>query len=179
MNALNLDTYGLSLITAKEDILNDRISTDWAVFTYERKWSLKLMDSGVGGLEELTKKFSKNLVLYGLCRVPDPHTQGPRCVLIYWVGENVDAPRKEISAQHLPAIRRFFKEASAMLRPQRMEDISQEAVTLALSKVPRPARSFHRRRIPASHEVVGTNYTKTNPAIEMKFSMRDSFWQRK
>ncbi|XP_072262862.1 uncharacterized protein [Pyxicephalus adspersus] len=178
MHALNLDTYSLSLITAKEDILNQRISTDWAVFTYERKWSLKLMDSGVGGLEELMKKFNKNLVLYGLCQVPDPNTQGPRFILIYWVGENVDASQKEISMQHLPAIRRFFKEATVMLRAQRIEDISQEAVTQALNKVPQPARPFHRPRIPGSHEVVGTNYTKTNPAIEMKFSMRDSFWQR-
>ncbi|XP_077334625.1 uncharacterized protein LOC143975971 [Lithobates pipiens] len=178
MNALNLDTYGLSLITAKEDILNERISTDWAVFTYEKKWSLKLMDSGVGGLEELIKKFNKNLVLYGLCRVPDPNTQGPRFILIYWVGENVDASRKEVSTQHLPAIRRFFKEASVMLRAQRIEDISQEAVTQALNKVPQPTRSFHRSRLPGSHDLVGTNYTKTNPAIEMKFSMRDSFWQR-
>ncbi|XP_068129996.1 mucin-2-like [Hyperolius riggenbachi] len=178
LNALNLETYNLSLVTAKEDILNDRISTDWAVFTYEKRWNLKLMDSGVGGLEEMIKKFNKNLVQYGLCRVPDPNTHVSRCILIHWVGENADAACREVTMQHLPAIRRFFKEASVMLRAQKVADITQEAITQALGKVPQPVRSFHRPRIPGSRDVVGTNYTKTNPAIEMKFSKRESFWER-
>lgn len=29
MRAINLDTYSLSLLTAKEDILNPRASTNW------------------------------------------------------------------------------------------------------------------------------------------------------
>lgn len=29
MQAINLDTFSLSLLTAKEDILNGRASTDW------------------------------------------------------------------------------------------------------------------------------------------------------
>ncbi|XP_075049755.1 uncharacterized protein LOC142109486 [Mixophyes fleayi] len=178
MDTLNLETYNLSLITAKEDVLSDRTSTNWAVFTYEKKWSLKLLDSGVGRLEEFTKKCNKNQILYGLCRVSNSHTDLPRFVLIHWVGENVDPSRKEVSAQHLPAIRKFFKEASVVLSAQRIEDLSEEVVTQALSKVPQPARTFQKTRIPGSHELVGTNYMKTNPAIEMKFSRRDAFWQR-
>lgn len=41
-----------------------------------------------------------------------------------------------------------------MLRAQRIEDISQEAVTQALNKVPQPTRSFHRPRLPGSHDLV-------------------------
>ncbi|XP_073418892.1 uncharacterized protein [Dendrobates tinctorius] len=178
MTALNLDTYSLSLITAKEDILSDRSSTDWAVFTYEKKWSLKLLDSGVGGLDELTRRFSKNLVQYGLCRVHDPNTGVQRVVLIHWVGNNVDASRREVTAQHLPSIRRFFKEANVLLGAQKVEDVTQVQVAQALSRVPPPARAFQRPRIPGSHEVVGTNYMKTNPAAEMKISRREAFWQR-
>ncbi|XP_069601116.1 mucin-6-like [Ranitomeya imitator] len=178
MTALNLDTYSLSLITAKEDILSDRSSTDWAVFTYEKKWSLKLLDSGVGGLDELTRRFSKNLVQYGLCRVHDPNTGVQRVVLIHWVGDNVDASRREVTAQHLPSIRRFFKEANVLLGAQKVEDVTQEQVAQALSRVPPPARAFQRPRIAGSREVVGTNYMKTNPAAEMKISRREAFWQR-
>ncbi|KAM4053289.1 uncharacterized protein ACNLHF_006011 [Anomaloglossus baeobatrachus] len=178
MTALNLDTYSLSLITAKEDILSDRSSADWAVFTYEKKWSLKLLDSGVGGLEELTRKLSKNLIQYGLCRVHDPNSGVQRVILIHWVGENVDASRKEVTIQHLPSIRRFFKEANVLLGAQKVEDVTQERVAQALSRVPPPARVFQKPRIPGSRDVVGTNYMKTNPAAEMKISRREAFWQR-
>ncbi|XP_056410542.1 drebrin-like protein [Hyla sarda] len=149
MSALNLDTYSLSLITAREDILSARSSTDWAVFTYEKKWSLKLLDSGVGGLEELLKKFNENLVQYGLCQVSDPSSGVQRIILIYWVGENVDAFRKGVAAEHLPAIRRFFKEANVVLGAQKVGDITQEVVVQALSRVPPPARAFQKPRIPA------------------------------
>ncbi|XP_077136568.1 uncharacterized protein LOC143793463 [Ranitomeya variabilis] len=178
MTALNLDTYSLSLITAREDIISARSSTDWAVFTYEKKWSLKLLDSGVGGLDELTRRFSKNLVQYGLCRVHDPNTGVQRVVLIHWVGDNVDMSRREVTAQHLPSIRRFFKEANVLLGAQKVEDVTQEQVAQALSRVPPPARAFQRPRIAGSREVVGTNYMKTNPAAEMKISRREAFWQR-
>ncbi|KAM3910434.1 uncharacterized protein RB166_020953 [Leptodactylus fuscus] len=178
MSALNLDTYSLSLITAKEDILSDRTSTDWAVFTYEKRWSLKLSDSGVGGLEELTKKLNKNLIQYGLCRVSDPNAGVPRFILIHWVGENVDASRREVTAQHLPSIRKFFKEANVVLGAQRVEDITPELVGQAVGRVPPPARAFQKPRIPGSHELVGTKYMKTNPAVEMKISKREAFWQR-
>ncbi|XP_071988247.1 uncharacterized protein [Engystomops pustulosus] len=178
MSALNLDTYSLSLITAKEDILSDRTSTDWAVFTYEKKWSLKLLDSGVGGLEELTTKFNKNLIQYGLCRVTDPNAGVTRVILIHWVGEDVDAFRREITAQHIPSIRKFFKEANVVLAAKKIEDITQEVVAQVLSRVPPPARAFQKPRIPGSHELVGTKYMKTNPAVEMKISKREAFWQR-
>ncbi|CAJ0945664.1 unnamed protein product, partial [Ranitomeya imitator] len=132
----------------------------------------------VGGLDELTRRFSKNLVQYGLCRVHDPNTGVQRVVLIHWVGDNVDASRREVTAQHLPSIRRFFKEANVLLGAQKVEDVTQEQVAQALSRVPPPARAFQRPRIAGSREVVGTNYMKTNPAAEMKISRREAFWQR-
>ncbi|KAG8544041.1 hypothetical protein GDO81_023170 [Engystomops pustulosus] len=149
-----------------------------AVFTYEKKWSLKLLDSGVGGLEELTTKFNKNLIQYGLCRVTDPNAGVTRVILIHWVGEDVDAFRREITAQHIPSIRKFFKEANVVLAAKKIEDITQEVVAQVLSRVPPPARAFQKPRIPGSHELVGTKYMKTNPAVEMKISKREAFWQR-
>ncbi|XP_053330565.1 drebrin-like protein A [Spea bombifrons] len=178
MNPLNLDTYSLSLLAAKEDIVSGRSSTDWAIFTYEKSWSLKLQDSGAGGLEEFIKKLSSGSVLYGLCRVTDPNTKTPRTVLIYWVGEHVDESQREISRNHLPAVQKFFKEANALVSAQRVEDLSLEAVVEALTRSAPPVRTFHRPRVSGSHEGVGTNYRKTNPAAEMRFSNRESFWER-
>uniref|UniRef100_A0A674DSM6 Si:dkey-40c11.2 n=1 Tax=Salmo trutta TaxID=8032 RepID=A0A674DSM6_SALTR len=134
MRAINLDTYSLSLLTAKEDILNPRSSTNWALFTYDGATNnLKLADSGAGGVVELSEKFIIARPQYGLCRVGSAEVGGPRVAMICWVGPNVDENRRTECASHVPAIKTFFK---------------------------------------------GTNYRKTNAAMEMRRANRDSFWAR-
>lgn len=56
MREVNLDTYSLSLLTAKEDILNPRSSTNWYgddfglfaffnfIFFYPYMWHVKLVE---------------------------------------------------------------------------------------------------------------------------------------
>ncbi|CAN2388293.1 hypothetical protein PRIEUP_LOCUS16239 [Pristimantis euphronides] len=176
MSALNLDTYSLSLITAKEDILSARTSTDCSLYTYREVFMYSCLY--LGGLEELTEKLNKNLVQYGLCQVSDPNTGVRRVILIHWVGENVDTFQRDVAAKHLPFIRKFFKEVNVLLAAQKVEDITQEMVAQALSRVPEPTKSFQKPTIPRAHEVVGTKYMKTNPAVEMKISKRQAFWER-
>uniref|UniRef100_A0A669AXG6 Si:dkey-40c11.2 n=1 Tax=Oreochromis niloticus TaxID=8128 RepID=A0A669AXG6_ORENI len=131
---VNLDTYSLSLLTAKEDILNPRSSTNWALFAYDGVTNnLKLADSGAGGVTELAAKFHISKPQYGLCKVGSVETGAPRIVLISWVGQNVDDYRRTECATHIPALKNFFK---------------------------------------------GTNYRKTNAAMEMRLINRDSFWAR-
>ncbi|XP_005722391.1 drebrin-like protein B [Pundamilia nyererei] len=107
---VNLDTYSLSLFTAKEDILNPRSSTSWALFAYDGVTNnLKLADSGAGGVAELAAKFHISKPQYGLCKVGSVETGAPRIVLISWVGQNVDDYRRTECATHIPALKNFFK----------------------------------------------------------------------
>ncbi|KAG7481327.1 hypothetical protein MATL_G00065450 [Megalops atlanticus] len=180
MKAINLDTYGLSLLTAKEDILNPRSSTNWALFTYDGATNnLKLSDSGVGGLSELAGKFHASRPLYGLCRLT---AQGPgqrRIVMINWVGEEVSENRRKECASHIPTIKAFFKEAHVFISASTPEDVTDEKITSIVGKVSTPPERARRPpRVPDKEETVGTNYRKTNAAMEMRRINRESFWAR-
>ncbi|XP_007258381.3 drebrin-like protein A isoform X1 [Astyanax mexicanus] len=180
VRAINLDTYSLSLLTAKEDILNARASTNWALFAYDGVTNnLKLFDSGAGGLTELVQKFHCAKPMYGLCRVGLTDMGQPRIAMICWVGENVDEFRKEECESHVPAVKNFFREAHMFITASNPDDVTEEKVVEMLAKV-RPTTERLRRnsRPTEKEETVGTNYRKTNAAMEMKRINRDSFWAR-
>lgn len=184
MNAgkVNLDTYNLSLLTAKEDILNPRSSTNWAIFTYDGFTNkLKLADSGAGGVEELAAKFHISKPQYGLCKVTNTETGAPQIALISWVGRNVEDYRRTECASHIPAIKNFFKEAHMFMTAENVEDVTEEKIKAELCKAKAQAPSQWVRRSSRSaekEELVGTNYRKTNAAMEMKRINRESFWAR-
>ncbi|XP_070821441.1 drebrin [Chaetodon trifascialis] len=179
---VNLDTYSLSLLTAKEDILNPRSSTNWAIFTYDGVTNkLKLADSGVGGVPELAAKFHISKPQYGLCKVGNMETGGPRVAMISWVGQNVDDYRRTECASHIPAIKHFFKEAHVFISAEKVEDVTEEKIRAELSKAQAhtPAQWVRRSsRATDKEELVGTNYRKTNAAMEMRLINRESFWAR-
>ncbi|XP_041793139.1 drebrin-like protein A [Chelmon rostratus] len=180
--AVNLDTYSLSLLTAKEDILNPRSSTNWAIFAYDGVTNkLKLADSGAGGVPELAAKFHICKPQYGLCKVANMETGGPRIALISWVGQNVDDYRRTECASHIPAIKNFFKEAHVFISAEKVEDVTEEKIRAELSKAQAhtPAQWVRKSsRSADKEELVGTNYRKTNAAMEMRLINRESFWAR-
>ncbi|XP_061584960.1 drebrin-like protein A isoform X2 [Cololabis saira] len=179
---VNLDTYSLSLLMAKEDILNPRSSTNWALFTYDGFTNnLKLADSGAGGLAELAGKFHISKPQYGLCKVESKETGAPPIVMINWIGHNVDEHRRTECAGHISAIKSFFKEAHVFVSAEKVEDVTEETIRAELDKAQSHAPSQWVRRSSRSadkEEIVGTNYRKTNAALEMRRINRDSFWAR-
>ncbi|KAM6132369.1 LOW QUALITY PROTEIN: uncharacterized protein FYW35_000402 [Pterocles gutturalis] len=178
MAAPGLERHRLALLAAREDVGNPRAGTNWAIFAYEKHHDLKLLDSGAGGPDELAGKFSPSSIMYGLCRIHDPGTGAHRVVLISWVGEKTPESQREACAGHLPAIRAFFREASVVLSARCAEEVTQEALSRALARVAPPAPPALARRVtpPDAQELVGTNYRKTNPALEIRRTKRDSFW---
>ncbi|XP_077378942.1 uncharacterized protein LOC144019635 isoform X2 [Festucalex cinctus] len=180
MQTVNLDTYSLSLLTAKEDILNPRSSTNWALFVYEGLTNkLKLADSGVSGVAELASKFHASKPQYGLCRVGSADTGGPRIAMIAWVGEHVEQYRRTECAGHIPAIKHFFKEAHAFISAHKADDVTEEKIRAELSKTQaHPQWAKKSSRFSEREDIVGTNYRKTNAAMEMRLINRDSFWAR-
>ncbi|XP_016381847.1 drebrin-like protein B [Sinocyclocheilus rhinocerous] len=177
MREVDLDTYSLSLLTAKEDILNPRSSTNWALFTYDGIMNmLKLADSGAGGLKELTAKLHPKWPLYGMCRVGKAQ---PRIAMILWVGNEVDGYRKAECASHLPAIRAFFKEVHIFLPAHTLDEITEERIcTLAYNAavVTQGPRGRPSHRTEDRQAIVGTNYKRTIAAAEIQRIQRDSFW---
>ncbi|CAB1417999.1 unnamed protein product, partial [Pleuronectes platessa] len=179
---VNLDTYSLSLLTAKEDILNPRSSTNWALFAYDGLTNkLKLADSGAGGVTELVGKFHISKPQYGLCKVGSGETGGLRIAMINWVGQNVEDYRRKECASHIPAIKSFFKEAHVFISAEKAEDVTEEKIRAELAKTQANAPAQWARRSSRSadkEDLVGTNYRKTNAAMEMRLINRDSFWAR-
>ncbi|KAG7488969.1 drebrin A [Solea senegalensis] len=179
---VNLDTYSLSLLTAKEDIINPRSSTNWALFAYDGVTDkLKLADSGAGGVAELVDKFHAAKPQYGLCKVGSGETGGLRIAMIIWVGQNVDDYRRTECASHVPAIKSFFKEAHVFMSAEKVEDVTEEKIRAELGKAHGQDSSQWARRSSRSsdkEEKVGTNYRKTNAAMEMRLINRDNFWAR-
>ncbi|CDQ73051.1 unnamed protein product [Oncorhynchus mykiss] len=70
------------------------------------------------------------------------------------------------------------QEAYVFISAESKEDVTEEKIGAELSKVRSPTE--HVRRISRSKdkETVGTNYRKTNAAMEMSRANRDSFWAR-
>ncbi|KAM6135689.1 uncharacterized protein FYN12_002324 [Phoenicopterus ruber ruber] len=178
MAAPGLERHRLALLAAKEDVGNPRAGTNWAVFAYDKHHDLKLLDSGAGGPDELAGKFSATSIMYGLCRIQDPGTGAHRIVLISWVGEKAPESQREAYAGHLPTIRAFFREASVVLSARRAEEVTQEGLSRALAQLAPAAAPALAKRVPPpeAQELVGTNYRKTNPALEIRRTKRDSFW---
>ncbi|KAM9393256.1 uncharacterized protein KZ484_004459 [Pholidichthys leucotaenia] len=180
--AVNLDTYSLSLLTAKEDILNPRSSTNWALFTYEGVTTkLKLADSGAGGVAELAGKFHIAKPQYGLCKVASVETGALRIAMIIWVGQNVEKYRRTECSSHIPAVKNFFKEAHVFVSAEKVEDVTEEKIRAELGNAQTHNSTQWVRRSSRSaekEEIVGTNYRKTNAAMEMRQINRESFWAR-
>ncbi|XP_036444743.1 drebrin-like protein A [Colossoma macropomum] len=177
---INLDTYNLSLITAKEDVLNPRTSTNWALFAYDGVTNrLKLADSGVGGVTELVSKLHPRRPLYGLCRVDRPNTAQTHIVMIIWVGKDLDEYRRTQCAAHVPAIKSFFKEVHFFFPASSVEDVTEERIFSVASKV---AEVMERERMRRGlrqedrEETVGTNYKRTIAAAEIRKTHRENFW---
>ncbi|XP_043537111.1 drebrin-like b isoform X4 [Chiloscyllium plagiosum] len=108
--ALNLSRNGPALQAAYQDVVNDKTSTDWALFTYEGNSNdLRVAGTGDGGLEELVEELNSGKVMYAFCRVKDPNSGLPKYVLINWTGEGVKDARKGLCANHVSTVANFLK----------------------------------------------------------------------
>ncbi|XP_048459951.1 drebrin isoform X5 [Rhincodon typus] len=180
--ALNLSNHRLALLTAYEDVINEKTSTDWALYTYEDNTdNLKLADSGAGGLQEIATKFDNQSVMYGFCSIKDSGSGLPKYVLINWVGEDVDDIRKCTCASHVPTIADFFQGANVIVNASSPEDVDSTAIRQKLTNGTMHISSPVLRRLHLKEDddllgPVGTTYQKTNAAIEMKRINRELFW---
>ncbi|KAM4527609.1 drebrin-like protein isoform 2-T2 [Odontesthes bonariensis] len=82
---VNLSKNSAALMAAYKEVVDSKSDTNWALFTYEGNSSdIRLVDIGVGGLEELVEELNSGKVMYAFCRVQDPNSGLPKYVLINW-----------------------------------------------------------------------------------------------
>lgn len=180
---MNLSKNRLNLLTAYQDVIDEKSSTNWALYTYEDSTDdLTLASSGDGGLPEITVSFDNTRVMYGFCSMKEPNAALPRYILINWVGEDVPDARKCACASHVSMIAEFFQGVDVIINASSMEDIDPAAIGQRLTNgtavIASPVLSRLRIREEEQTQPVGTCYEKTNAEIEMKKINREEFWEQ-
>ncbi|CAG2256406.1 ABP1 [Mytilus edulis] len=83
--AIDLRKNKEALLQAYNEVVSDKNNVDWAVFGYEVQTPvLKCVETGEGGLEEMSDSLNGSKIMYAYCKILDPNTNLPKYVLINW-----------------------------------------------------------------------------------------------
>ncbi|KAM4676133.1 drebrin isoform 10-T10 [Discoglossus pictus] len=183
MASVSFTTHRLELLAAYHDVIQEDNQTDWALYTYEDGTDdLRVAASGGGGLHDLASHFENQKVMYGFCSVKEPHAVLARYVLINWVGEDVPDARKCACASHVAQVAEFFQGVDVIVNASSVDDIDPMAINQRLSngsgRLASPVLQRLQLKEEGQGDSVGTNYQKTNAAIEMKRLNREQFWEQ-
>ncbi|KAK7864192.1 hypothetical protein R5R35_004103 [Gryllus longicercus] len=178
--AINLNKYRDNLLSAWKDVLDDKSPTDWALFGYEGQTNdLKVVSKGSGGIEEMTEDLNSGKIMYAFCKVIDPKTSLPKCVLINWQGEGAPLVRKGTCANHVRDVASFFKGVHVTHNARNEEEVDTQLIIDKVSKSTGSTYSFKER---ADHvervAPIGTTYKKVIPTQEINSLERDKFWEK-
>ncbi|XP_056457395.1 drebrin-like b isoform X1 [Gadus chalcogrammus] len=179
--AVNLSKNGPALTAAYKEVVDEKSSTNWALFTYEGNSNdIRLAEKGDGGLEELVEELNSGKMMYAFCRVEDPNSGLPKYVLINWTGEGVKDARKGACANHVSSMSNFLKGAHVTINARAEEDVEPEVIIEKVAKASGANYSFHKesKRFQDSgpQGPVGSVYQKTNAMSEIKKINKDNFW---
>ncbi|XP_072227871.1 drebrin-like protein B [Leuresthes tenuis] len=178
--AVNLSKNGAALMAAYKEVVDSKSDTNWALFTYEGNGSdIRLVETGVGGLEELVEELNSGKVMYAFCRVQDPNSGLPKYVLINWTGEGVKDSRKGICANHVSSIAAFLKGAHVTINARTEDDVEPEVIFAKVAKASGANFNFHKETqnyIDAPRGPVGSVYRKVNAVEEIQQTKKEDFW---
>ncbi|XP_076586957.1 drebrin-like b isoform X7 [Chaetodon auriga] len=180
--AVNLSKNGPALTAAFKEVVDEKSSTNWALFTYEGNSNdIRLAEKGDGGLEELVEELNSGKVMYAFCRVQDPNSGLPKYVLINWTGEGVKDARKGICANHVSSMANFLKGAHVTINARAEEDVEPEVIMQKVAKASGANYSFHKEASSRFQDSgpqgpVGSVYQKTNAMSEIRKTNKDTFW---
>ncbi|XP_034025792.1 drebrin-like b isoform X2 [Thalassophryne amazonica] len=180
--AVNLSKNGSALTAAYQEVVNEKSSTNWALFTYEGNSNdIRLAEKGDGGLEELVEELNSGKVMYAFCQVQDPNSGLSKYVLINWTGEGVNDVRKGLCANHVSSMANFLKGAHVTINARAEEDVEPEVIMQKVAKASGANYSFHKEASKHFQDSgpqgpVGSVYQKTNARSEIKSTNKDNFW---
>uniref|UniRef100_A0A8D9DS04 Drebrin-like protein n=1 Tax=Cacopsylla melanoneura TaxID=428564 RepID=A0A8D9DS04_9HEMI len=177
--AINVDKYKDSLVKAWKDVLDDKSSTDWALFGYEgQSYDLKVVSTGDGGIEELREDLSGGKIMYGFCKVLDPKTSLSKYVLINWQGEGAPPHMKGTCVNHLRHVQSLLKGAHITYNARTEEEVDEELISDKVGRSSASVYSFVDRSqvTPEPSNPVSAQYTRIIPSREINTVERDKFW---
>nr|CAD7574639.1 unnamed protein product [Timema californicum] len=151
-----------------------------ALFGYDGQSNdLKFISKGAGGVEELTEDLNSGKIMYAFCKVMDPKTSLPKCVLINWQGEGAPHARKGTCANHVHEVTNFFKGVHVTLNARNEEEVDPQIVIDKVAKSTGSAYSFKDRGdLEKESGPVGTVYKRVIPKQEINTRERDKFWEK-
>ncbi|KAL0118574.1 hypothetical protein PUN28_009322 [Cardiocondyla obscurior] len=179
--SINLTKNKDALVAAWHNVVDDKLSTNWAVFGYEGQTNnLKVIGTGDGGLEEMIDRLSSSHIMYAFCRVIDTKTSLPKCLLINWQGEGAPIVRKGTCANHIRDIEKLLKGAHITITARSEDDVEVDVI---MEKLARATASTYKFNEPRSENEgnagpIGTTYRRVIPEQEINASERDQFWEK-
>lgn len=179
--SINLTKNKDALEAAWQNVVDDKSSTDWAVFGYEgQSNNLKVVGTGSGGLEEMIDRLDSSHIMYAFCRVIDTKTSLPKCLLINWQGEGAPIVRKGTCANHIRDVEKLLKGAHITITARSEDDVEVDSIMEKLARATASAYKFNEPRgeNEGNAAPVGTTYRRVIPEQEINASERDQFWQR-
>ncbi|XP_059213667.1 drebrin-like protein B [Centropristis striata] len=180
--SVNLSKNGTALMQAYKDVVDGKVDTNWALFTYEGNSNdIRLAETGDGGLEEMVEELNSGKVMYAFCRVQDPNSGLPKYVLINWTGEGVKDTRKGVCANHVSTMANFLKGAHVTINARADDDVEPEVILQKVSKASGASFNFHKQTPEfrdAPRGPVGSVYKKVNAVEEIQQTNKDDFWSQ-
>ncbi|CAK9832352.1 Drebrin-like protein [Anthophora retusa] len=179
--SINLTKNKDGLVAAWHSVVDDKSSTNWAVFGYEGQTNnLKVVATGAGGLEEMIDRLDSSHIMYAFCRVIDTKTSLPKCLLINWQGEGAPIVRKGTCANHIRDVEKLLKGAHITITARSEDDVEVDSIMEKLARATASAYKFNEPRGENEGNTgpVGTTYRRVIPEQEINATERDQFWQR-
>ncbi|CAN7990353.1 unnamed protein product, partial [Ixodes hexagonus] len=178
--AVNLVNHKDALLGAWKDVVDDKTSTNWALFGYDKQsYDLCVVSTGDGGLEELVEELNCGKIMYAFCKVEDPNTSLSKFILINWQGEGAPLVKKGCCANHFMDIDRFFKGSHITITARTEDDVEPALILDKVSKCTASTFNFKQRSDPTeSTKPIGSVYKRIQPAREISSTEREKFWMK-
>ncbi|XP_066595209.1 drebrin-like protein [Prorops nasuta] len=179
--SLNTSKNKDSLVAAWQKVVDDKSSTNWALFGYEDQTNvLKVVGTGNGGLEELIDRLNSCFILYAFCRVVDIKTSLQKCLLINWQGEGAPIVRKGTCANHIRDVEKLLKGAHITITARSEDDVEVDLIMEKLARATASAFRFNEPRTENDGQTgpIGTTYRRVIPEQEINTMERDQFWKK-
>ncbi|KAK7576234.1 hypothetical protein V9T40_012520 [Parthenolecanium corni] len=177
--AVNLNKYKSEIVAAWKDVIDEKTSTNWAIFGYEGLSDvLKVVCKGNDGVDEMKEELNSGQIMYAFCKILDPKTSLKKYVLINWQGEGVPLLRKGVCANHVRDVSNVLKGAHVTVNARTEEDVDSDIIIDKVSKSTASMYSFE-ERLDLSKEgfqKLNSAYKKVEPSKEINPTERDKFW---
>ncbi|KAJ4474191.1 actin depolymerizing protein [Lentinula lateritia] len=124
---------------AYQDVRSDKTDTNWLLIDYEsdRSDTLKLTQTGTGGLAELREVLDDSRASFAYVRVQysnDKESVREKFVLIVWIGPRCKLMRKAKISVHAADVKAVLRVYSFEVAAQEKDDINEDPIVLRLRK---------------------------------------------